>query len=182
MPVRPQEPEKPKFNPPVYEGLGATRFPISDNVSIVCEHSKRGFTHIATLYVNGEPVDSARINYQNRTYESYEFQSVMGKLVDGTKALTDAQKKMALGYIDKDMEKYEEGRVASQFRTIGAVAMLGEVMGQTRKEKNDWKERMLKAGLGGKGLEMPDDWNTLDEKTKEERLNKVIALMKEGGN
>jgi hypothetical protein len=28
---------------------------------------------------------------------------------------------------------------------------------------------------------MPDDWNTLDEKTKEERLNKVIELLKEKG-
>ena len=44
-----------------------------------------------------------------------------------------------------------------------------------KKEKNDWKARMLKSGFGNMGLEMPEDWNSLDEETKEARLNAVIA-------
>lgn len=44
------------------------------------------------------------------------------------------------------------------------------------KEKNDWKLRMLKAGI--QGLDIPDDWNGLDENTKTERLDKVIAYFR----
>jgi len=74
-------------------------------------------------------------------------------------------------------------RVDAEFGMIGKIAALGEVFGSTQKEKNDWKERMLKAGLGNKGLEMPEDWDKLDEDTKQARLDKVIAMMKkqEGG-
>jgi hypothetical protein len=63
----------------------------------------------------------------------------------------------------------------------GMVAKLGDVFGQTPKEKNDWKARMIKAGLGGQGLEMPEDWNTLSEETKEVRLNKVIGFISAKG-
>jgi hypothetical protein len=61
------------------------------------------------------------------------------------------------------------------------VAKMGEIFGQTEKEKNDWKARMLKAGLGGKGLEMPDDWDTLTEKEKKRRLDMVIKMTQEAG-
>jgi hypothetical protein len=40
---------------------------------------------------------------------------------------------------------------------------------------------MIKAGLGNKGLEMPEDWDSLSEDEKEKRLNNVIAHMKKGG-
>jgi hypothetical protein len=34
---------------------------------------------------------------------------------------------------------------------------------------------MIKAGLGNKGLEMPEDWDSLSEEEKERRLNNVIG-------
>ena len=64
-----------------------------------------------------------------------------------------------------------------EFNRIGAIAKLGDVFGQTLKEKNDWKARMLKAGLENKGLEMPEDWDTLGEDTKKARLDAVIGLL-----
>lgn len=66
----------------------------------------------------------------------------------------------------------------SRFKTVAMVAMMGEIFGQTKKEKNDWKARMLKAGLGSSGLEMPEDWDTLSEDEKERRLNGVIKMAK----
>ena len=56
------------------------------------------------------------------------------------------------------------------------VAMLGDLMTDTKKESNDWKLRMIKAGLGSKGLSVPEDWDQLTEEEKETRLNKVIAF------
>lgn len=63
---------------------------------------------------------------------------------------------------------------SSMFRSTGIVAMMGEIFGNTKEGKNDWKLRMLKAGLPA--LDVPEDWNTLTEEEKEKRLNGVIEL------
>ena len=54
------------------------------------------------------------------------------------------------------------------------VAKLGNILTNNQKEANDWKTRMLKAGLENKGLIMPENWNELSEDEKEKRLNNVI--------
>lgn len=63
-------------------------------------------------------------------------------------------------------------------KNVASVMALGNILGGNQKEKNDWKTRMLKAGLEGRGLIMPEDWNELDEATKEARLNAVIESLK----
>lgn len=55
------------------------------------------------------------------------------------------------------------------------VASLGAIFGGNQKESNDWKARMLKAGMPG--LDMPDDWDSLSEDEKQTRLNLVIKEM-----
>ena len=65
----------------------------------------------------------------------------------------------------------------SMFRAIASVALMGEFFGKTQKEKNDWKKRMLVAGLGNRGLIMPDDWDELTEDVKEARLNGAIKVI-----
>jgi hypothetical protein len=150
-------------------------FNVGKGIQIVAEYkpSRDGFNHVAKLYVDGELVDEKKTHYINRTWESYEYQSVMQQLVNKTKELTPEQKELAQKVLKKDHTDWTE------FKTVGMIASLGEVFGQTKKEKNDWKERMIKAGLGGKGLQMPDDWDTLSENEKEKRLNKVIDLARE---
>ena len=78
---------------------------------------------------------------------------------------------------DYGSEKKEEND--NSFKTISSVAMLGDVFGKTLAEKNAWKKRMLKAGLGNRGLDFPEDWDKLSEKEKKKRLDKTIELMKE---
>lgn len=148
-------------------------FRIDNNIEIICKNEKArdGFRHRATLYVDGVQVDETTTHYQNRTWESYEFQSVMQKLIEKTSALSSEQKKSAFEWVKKDRTDW------SDFKTTSAVARLGDVFGGTIKEKNDWKERMIKAGMGNKGLEIPDDWDKLTEKEKEKRLNLVIKEM-----
>jgi len=73
----------------------------------------------------------------------------------------------------KNEEKYK-----SNFRTIANVSALGEIFGKTEKEKNDWKLRMIKAGLG-EGFIIPDDWDQLTEKDKGNRLDNIIKFLKD---
>ena len=65
-----------------------------------------------------------------------------------------------------------------ELKTVAMAAKVGEVLAcKNKKEKNDWKVRMLKAGLGGRGLIMPDDWEELSEDDKEERLNGAVSAL-----
>ena len=59
---------------------------------------------------------------------------------------------------------------------IKAVCAFGDLICDNQKEKNDWKARMLKAGMG-EGLSMPEDWGRLPEDEKERRLEGVLKCL-----
>lgn len=147
-------------------------FRIDDRKEIICEWKKTrtAFKHEATLLVDGREVDKTKICYQNRTRESYEYESVIEKLLSKSNILTAEEKAEFL----KQNKDGQYRQINDNFKTIGLVAKLGEVFGNTPKEKNDWKKRMLNAGLGNQGLSFPDDFDQLDEAEKERRLNGAI--------
>lgn len=161
------------------------KFKISDRIEIVCESQKTryGFRHLATLFIDGNEREKSKCCYYNRTWESYEFQSVLFNVVDKAfknKILNEQEKSLCDDFIREGKQARE--RIKSDFKTIGMIAGLGNIFANTQKESNDWKARMLKAGLGNSGLVMPNDWDTLDEKTKETRLNAVISELNKAGN
>jgi len=147
-------------------------FKIDKNAEVICDYhnTRNGFKHTATLLVNGQERESAKVCYLNRTWESFEFETVMRKLFEKTNYLTKTRTK---NFFIKASGR-ELDRVKSEFKTIGAIAKLGDLFCEKQEDKNDWKKRMLKAGLENKGLIMPDDWDNLSEEEKEIRLNKVI--------
>jgi hypothetical protein len=156
-------------------------FKINDYLAIECatQNTNYGFRHVATLLLNGIERDTAKCCYYNRTWECYEYQSVIHGLIGKTKILTDTEKELIRHKLDgKDGYDGEgcKGDLAG-LATIGMIAKLGDVLCKDQKEKNDWKERMLKAGLEGKGLIMPEDWNELDEDTKQARLDGAIKQL-----
>jgi hypothetical protein len=60
-------------------------FKLNEKYSIVCvsEGTKYGFRHLATLYVNNsEGWVKAKCCYYNRTWESFEFQTVALLLIE----------------------------------------------------------------------------------------------------
>ncbi len=126
-------------------------------------------THVATidsanrkLYVHGywSQTTSKHINY-----------------VAGQYGLTIEKKPIDTirGFFEPNQE-LEEG---NNLKTIAMVMAMGNVLASPDlKSKNDWKTRMLKAGLENRGLIMPEDWESLSEEDKEARLNKVIETLK----
>jgi len=150
-------------------------FKINKTSSIVCEwkKTKSAFKHTAKLLINGYKEAETKICYSNRTYESFEFESVIEKLLDNTDILTKAQKTR---FLNKISGKQKE-KVDKQFGAIAGIAKLGNIFCKTQKDKNDWKARMIKAGLEGRGLIMPDNWSELNESEKEKRLNGVIKQL-----
>lgn len=149
-----------------------TTFTLSKNYTVVCEFKKTrtAFKHVATILHNGSEVHSTKVCYQNRTWESYEFQTVLHNAINGY--FKEAETKKFIAVVDGKKEE------SSELRSVAAIAALGEIFGSTQKEKNDWKKRMLLAGLENKGLSMPDDWNELSEDEKQRRLDGAIAVLK----
>lgn len=157
-------------------------FKINKEIEVVCrsERTRNGFRHLATLLIDGSERQNGKCCYLNRTWERYEFQSVLYEVVNKAfknKILSEKDKKICDAFIKEGKQAIEE--INSQFKMISMVAQLGEVFYDNQKDKNDWKARMLKAGLENRGLSMPDDWETLDEDTKQTRLDGVIKQLKQ---
>ena len=154
-------------------------FHVNDNVSITChyQNTSYGFRHLATLYINGFKQDQTSKAYYNRTWECFTYESVLNKLADRqNKELEQTIKNFVIDY-----QKIDEQEINKKFGMIANIASLGNIFADNQKDKNSWKERMLKAGLINKeneGLIMPDNWNELSEDEKEIRLNNVINEMK----
>ena len=56
-----------------------------DNVyNVVCngERTKYGFRHLATLHKNGFEISKAKACYYNRTWECFEYESVLNKVIE----------------------------------------------------------------------------------------------------
>ena len=152
-------------------------FNVSEKIKVRCstKSTRNGFKHVATLYLDGVESGTASCSYLNRTWESYEYQSVLYRLAKTAKNLTDEEKTILTDFSKKDHTDN------SMMKSTAMIAALGDIFGGTKKESNDWKTRMLKAELGNSGLEIPEDWDTLDEDTKQKRLNAVIEVCKTGG-
>jgi len=70
-------------------------FKLNNTYSIICDvkGTRTGFKHEAKLTKNGTAIDFAKVIYCNRTWEAFQYQSVIRKLLDQTKELTDKEKR-----------------------------------------------------------------------------------------
>lgn len=149
-------------------------FIINKNLRVECEvyETRYSWGHKAWLYRDGREVDYIKITYYNRTWEAYQFESILETL-SGSKQLTDRESKLLKKKI-KIWGGQEVEKVNKSFGTLAAVMAMGEIFTDNQKSANDWKIRMLKAGLENKGLIMPEDWESLTEDEKQKRLDGVI--------
>lgn len=80
------------------QGESMTEFNIDDNISIDCwtYETRYSWGHKATLYISGYPVKEFKIVYYNRTWEAYQFQSMLYHIADRAlkaKLITEEQAK-----------------------------------------------------------------------------------------
>lgn len=59
-------------------------FKLSKNIDIVCqsENTRYGFRHLATMLQNGYEIASAKACYYNRTWECYQYQTVLLDIIE----------------------------------------------------------------------------------------------------
>lgn len=158
-----------------------TNFKINEHLTVECEYYKTRYSwgHKGWLYRDGQGVGYKKIVYQNRTWERYTFESLLRCLAeDKRNGLTPTERGLFYKQIETEWKAESDKNVEQEFKTIGMIATLGNIFCQTKEDKNNWKARMLKAGLTG--LDMPEDWETLSEDDKETRLNAVINNLNGG--
>ena len=91
-------------------------FQVTKNAYIVCDwvNTRSGFRHDARLFVKGTEVDKAKVNYLNRTWEKWEYDSVIQKLLDQTDSLTKRQKT----YFWNRRNEYEKSKYQSLKKVV----------------------------------------------------------------
>jgi len=59
-------------------------FNLDENYQVVCNwhNTRNGFKHTANLCRNGNSVCETKVNYLNRTWESFEYETVLYRVVD----------------------------------------------------------------------------------------------------
>lgn len=59
-------------------------FNLNNVFNVVCnsQATRYGFRHIATLHKNGFEISRAKCCYYNRTWERFEFESVLNKIIE----------------------------------------------------------------------------------------------------
>lgn len=151
----------------------AEEFKIDKHNSVIAESesTRSGFRHVVILMRDGHEIDRDKVTYINRTWESFPFETALGKILNKHPEIKPAVKKK---FFERASGRHVE-EVESQFRTTANIAKLGNILTNTPKERADWKERMLKAGLPD--LQIPEDWNELSDKEREARLDRVIEMM-----
>jgi hypothetical protein len=150
-------------------------FKITKHLTIVCEaqNTRYGFRHLANLLRDGYEIGSAKCCYYNRTWEAFEYQSVIQALqrkAAGRLSTYEARKFTAVC-------KNGDRKPAREFNAVKLAAAFGAIISPDQKARNDFQKRILEAGLSGKGLEFPEDWDQLSEDEKSRRLNGAIAQL-----
>ncbi len=145
-------------------------FTLNKNVSIVCNHEKTrsGFRHTAAIMDNGAVRYKTKECYLNRTWESYEFQTVLHKAINGY-----FDKKTAARFIKK-VDKQARGEEKKRFDPVKMACAVGDLLCQTADEKANWKKRMLGTVPG---IEFPEDFDQLPAEERERRLTAATEVL-----
>ena len=144
-------------------------FKIDNECEIICEwvKTRNAFKHTATLLKNGQEIDKTKICYQNRTWERYQFESVLSKMIEKNNIVPEDQRQALLDHFASNRK--------NPFDALQFVCAAGEILNDTQEEKNAWKKRMIQAQSAG--ITFPDNWDDLSESEKTSRLTAALKSL-----
>lgn len=116
-------------------------------VEVSYHKTRNGFRHEAVLWVGGVPEKMVKINYLNRTWESFEYQSVIRKAIGNSRLLTQEEREAATAWAWK-------GPRDNFLPTIAAAASAMSLLFENMVDANRFKTRILRSVPG---IVMPAD-------------------------
>ena len=152
--------------------IGTETFEIGNGYTIECEmkSTRSGTRENAVLLHNGLGIGAGTDFWSNRPWYPFTYANAIRNALQSNKDFTPEQ----VDIIFDGLKRKDSEKINSMFKTVGAIAKIGEIMTDNQKDSNDWKARMLKAGITG--LSIPEDWDELSEDEKTRRLDGVIAI------
>ena len=68
-------------------------FEINENITVSCEYyeTRNNWGHKAWLFRDGLEIAKAKITYYNRTWEKYQYQSVLVKVLEKSNLFTNKE-------------------------------------------------------------------------------------------
>lgn len=147
-------------------------YQVSKDIVIECWTMKTRSGTREHALIKQDDVEVAHGSYfwSNRPWQRFTYSEAINNALARADCFEDPEKAKIMSVVNGEAE----ADLKQNFGVVSAIAMMGEVLCSDKKEKNEWKARMLKAGLPG--LDIPEDWDTLSEDEKESRLNKVIEF------
>ncbi len=145
-------------------------FELDKRYTVECEWRKTriAFKHVARVLCNGRSVLETKICYQNRTWETYTYQSVLHQAIN--KHFNEEEAKRYIAIVDG--VKHEDPTL----KGAALLGSLGELFGTTPAERNALKKRALDTVPG---IDFPDDFDGLSEEEKTRRLDGALGVIKQ---
>ena len=147
-------------------------FDLGNGYQVVCEWKKTrmAFKHEAALCIQGNVIEKTKICYQNRTWESYEYQSVIRKVIDKHFPKDDAMAAKLM----KKADDIGKGRIDDMFKTVKMVAAFGDLLCDKPKDQAAWKKKMLSTVPG---IDFPAGFDNLPEEERNRRLDNALKVL-----
>jgi hypothetical protein len=143
------------------------------------ERTRYGFRHLCELTKDYNVLAETKACYYNRTWEAYEFQSVIHKAIgiafgaEGRKKNTPEQNAMIKGYCD-EIDARARGEEAKRFDPVKMVCAVGALLTDNPEERANWDKRMLSTVPG---IDFPDDFDQLPAEEKQRRLDAAKGVL-----
>ena len=143
------------------------------------EKTRYGFRHLCELTQNYNVLAKTKACYYNRTWESYEFQSVIHQAIGiafgagGRRKNTPDQIALIKQYKD-EIDARARGIEAKRFDPVKMVCAFGALLTSNPEERANWDKRMLSTIPG---IDFPDDFDQLPVEEQQRRLDKAKEVL-----
>jgi hypothetical protein len=159
-----------------YAKKGFKAFDLGNGYKASChsERTRYGFRHVAALLnkYSNDVVARVAYPYYNRTWERYEYESVLNKLVDRWEAKS-VTIPTAVAAARNAIKDYKE---PNAFSAVAFASAVGELLaGDKPEDVVAWKKRMIATVPG---ISFPDNFDNLPIEEQRRRLDLVEKEMR----
>lgn len=158
-------------------------YEFGEGYKVMCrsEKTRYGFRHLCELTHNYNVIAKTKACYYNRTWESYEFQSVIHQAISAAfdNRTRSQQKKgeapnpLIKQYCD-EIDARARGIEAKRFDPVKAICAVGALLTDTPEERAKWDKRMLSTVPG---IDFPEDFDSLPVEEQQKRLDAAKGVL-----
>lgn len=158
-------------------------FEFGEGYKVMCrsERTRYGFRHLCELTHNYNVIAKTKACYYNRTWESYEFQSVIHQAISAAfDNRTRSQQKKGeapnplIKQYCEEIDARARGEETKRFDPVKAICAVGALLTDTPEERAKWDKRMLSTVPG---IDFPEDFDSLPVEEQQKRLDAAKGVL-----